>query len=115
MHQFAPLTSKIQVNAQLSSIVLALLETPDGVDRLECLPPSSLHRAMELFQRALNSISPAHKKYVEVMAALTRLQHADSTANLEAPDITATITNISDEPFAKGGNYPIVHAETNLV
>jgi hypothetical protein len=85
--------------------VLALLECRDGVDRLENLPPSSLQKAMELFERALGSLSLASAEFSDVRAGLMRLQVADSAANLEATDLTANISDISDEPFAKGGAY----------
>ncbi|PVG00772.1 hypothetical protein CPB86DRAFT_782329 [Serendipita vermifera] len=83
--------------------VLALLECPDGVERLENLPPSSLQKAMEIFERALASLSLASPYFHDVRAGLIRLQVADSTVNLEATDLTPNISDISDEPFAKGG------------
>jgi hypothetical protein len=83
--------------------ILSLLSTPDGIDRMECLPLSSLHKAMAFLQRVLDTVSPASPHYLEVHTALMRLQRADSTANLEAPDLTPHISDISDEPFAKGG------------
>ena len=72
---------------------------------MECLPPSSLHKAMALLQRVLDTISPASPRYLDVHTALMRLQRADTTANLEAPDLTPHISDISDEPFAKGGGF----------
>lgn len=95
--------SKITVHSELVPAVISLLDTPDGLDRMECLPPSSLHKAMAFLQRVLDVLSPASSQYLVVHAALMRLQRADSTANLEAPDLTPNISNISDEPFAKGG------------
>lgn len=61
---------------------------------------------MALLQRVLDTISPASPHYLDVHTALMRLQRADTTANLEAPDLTAHISDISDEPFAKGGGTP---------
>lgn len=83
--------------------VLAVLRCPDGLERLECLPSTSLHKAMALLQNALDCLSPASDEYGEIRTALMHLQVVDSQATLEAPDLTAQISDISEEPFAKGG------------
>lgn len=97
------LISGTRNNSELLSCALALLEAPNGVDQLKTLPQSSLYKAMKLLQRAMNCVSPATDHYEELRTALMRLQRADSTANLEAPDLTPHISDISDEPVAKGG------------
>jgi len=66
---------------------------------------------MAFLQRVLDTISPASPHYLEVHAALMRLQRADTTANLESPDLTPHISDISDEPFAKGGMTPLPTAQ----
>lgn len=103
LSQIFLINSKARVHSDLIPTVLSILDTPDGLDRMECLPLSSLHKAMALLQRVLDVLSVANPRYLEVHAALMRLQRADSTANLEAPDLTPHISDISDEPFAKGG------------
>ncbi|KAG8829679.1 hypothetical protein FRC17_006198 [Serendipita sp. 399] len=92
-----------RTNPELVSSVVALLACPDGLDRLENLHTTSLHKAMMLFQAAMDAVSPASDEYGNIRVALTRLQLADSAATLEAPDLTPHISDISEEPFAKGG------------
>ncbi len=67
---------------------------------------------MGFLQRVLDVLSPASPHYLEIHTALMRLQRADSTANLEAPDLTPHISNISDEPFAKGGETTSLQGKT---
>jgi len=92
-----------QQDEERLSSVLRLAEIPDSLDHFKRLPPASLNKAMKLLQQAMGCISPAAENYSDLRTALMRLQRADSTANLEAPDLTAHITDISDEAFAKGG------------
>ena len=85
--------------------VLSVLRCSNGLERLECLPSTSLHKAMALLQSALDRLSPASDEYNEIRVALMHLQVVDSQATLEAPDLTAQILDISEEPFAKGGMH----------
>ncbi|KAG8825396.1 hypothetical protein FRC19_011512 [Serendipita sp. 401] len=58
---------------------------------------------MMLFQAAMDAVSPTSEEYSNIRTALMRLQLADSAATLEAPDLTPHVSEISEEPFAKGG------------
>ncbi|KAG8772883.1 hypothetical protein FRC16_005529, partial [Serendipita sp. 398] len=95
--------SGAKTNPELISSVVALLTSSDGLDRLENLQSTSLHKAMMLFQAAMDAVSPTSEEYSNIRTALMRLQLADSAATLEAPDLTPHVSEISEEPFAKGG------------
>jgi hypothetical protein len=99
---------QLQQDEEKLSLVLGLVEIPDSLDHFKRLPPASLNKAMKLLQQAMGCISPADENYNDLRTALMRLQRADSTANLEAPDLTPHITDISDESFAKGGKLPLL-------
>ncbi|KAG8829493.1 hypothetical protein FRC18_009267 [Serendipita sp. 400] len=98
-----PPFSGAKTNPELISSVVALLTSSDGLDRLENLQSTSLHKAMMLFQAAMDAVSPTSEEYSNIRTALMRLQLADSAATLEAPDLTPHVSDISEEPFAKGG------------
>lgn len=92
-----------QATNERVSQVLGLLEVPDYQTQFKRLPPAALNKAMKHLQEAMGGVSPATDHYNDLRTALARLQRADSTANLEVPDLTPNLSNISEEAFAKGG------------